>query len=172
MSDQGSRDTHTVALELKRRIIRGRIYGNVKVEEAVLEHGRPFIGIERPKGYRRRAAKQCFVNAGDLAYRGRGVYVEGFAMLDNNFPFHHAWITRDGVQAIDVTLTDPGPGVSYLGIPFSLEVLERWIGKRGHWTLLDALDTDTEELLADARRNPLPARRHPRLIIRATLFLS
>jgi hypothetical protein len=49
MSDQGSKNTH------------------VKVEEAVLEHGRPFIGIKRPKGYRLGPVRDCYVNAGDLA---------------------------------------------------------------------------------------------------------
>jgi hypothetical protein len=154
MSDQGSKDTHPVALKLRRQIIWGRTFGNVKVEEAVLEHGRPFIGIKRPKGYRLGPVRDCCVNAGDLALRGPGIYVEGFAMTKFNYLIQHAWITLDGVQAIDVTLREHPSDVLYFGIPFSLEVLLRWICKRGHWTLLDALDTDTEELLADAHRNP------------------
>src|SRR6478672_8287549 len=36
-------------------------------EQAVLKYGRAFTGIARPKGYRLRAVKQCFANAGDLA---------------------------------------------------------------------------------------------------------
>ena len=56
------------------------------VEEAVLKYGRANIGIERPKGFRRqRARKHCFMNAADAALRGRGQYVEGYAL---NRPDH------------------------------------------------------------------------------------
>jgi hypothetical protein len=75
-------------------------------------------------------------------------------MTKLNHAIQHAWITLDGVHAIDVTLRDPASDVLYFGIPFSLEVLERWIRKRRHWGLLDALDTDIDELLADAGRHP------------------
>ena len=75
-------------------------------------------------------------------------------MTKLNHAFQHAWITLDGVHAIDVTLRDPAPDVLYFGIPFSLKVFGRWIGKRRRWNLLDALDTDTDELLAEARCHP------------------
>jgi hypothetical protein len=90
-------------------------------ERIVLEYGRPFIGIARPRGYRRQwMVKQCFRNAGILADEGRGTYCEGFVLgpPDFLFPIHHAWITLDGKTAIDVTL----PNASecwYFGIPFS-----------------------------------------------------
>ena len=72
----------------------------------------------------------------------------------SSFAFNHAWITQDGVHAIEVTLRDPD--VSYYGIPFALEVLQRWTAKRGHWGLLDDLYSieEMEELLTDARRHP------------------
>ncbi len=55
-------------------------YTGVTIEPYVIEHGRPFTGVRRPKGYRQRAAKQCFRNAAMLAVDGRGTYVEGYAV--------------------------------------------------------------------------------------------
>jgi hypothetical protein len=88
----------------------------VDAERAVISRGRPFIGIERPKGYRhQRAIKQCFWNAADAAMRGRGTYVEGFVVTpDDWWPFHHAWLTLDGQHAIDQTLPD-APKCHYFG---------------------------------------------------------
>src|ERR1017187_1728247 len=78
--------------------------GNIRVEEAVLNHGRPFIGVERPTGYRLRKIKKCFANAGYLAYNSLGLYVEGFVSPPGQPPLHHAWVTLDGVHAIETTL--------------------------------------------------------------------
>jgi hypothetical protein len=148
---------HPVARLLKAKIDAGlRLDGNVQVEDAVFRYGRPFIGMARPKQFRPRAIKRCFDNAGNLASEERGIYVEGFAMRldDRGYPFHHAWITVDGVHAIDVTLRDVGPDVSYFGIPFSPRVFSRWLCKRGYWTFLNAHDEDMGELLADISRDP------------------
>jgi hypothetical protein len=58
--------------------------GSVEREKIVLEYGCPFVGIARPKGYRRRRmVKQCFRNAGILADEGRGTYCEGFARSES-----------------------------------------------------------------------------------------
>ena len=74
---------------------------------AVLEHGRPYVGISRPKGYRKLKDKKCFYNAGKLALANRGTYVEGFTGFGSAlFPIHHAWLTLDGEHAIDVTWAD------------------------------------------------------------------
>jgi hypothetical protein len=142
---------YPVALELERHVNSLR---SVKVENVVLKHGRPFIWTERPSGYRRRAIKRCFVNAGKLAFEKRGVYVEGFAMAGKaGLAFHHAWITLDGLHAIEVTLS--ASNVSYFGIPFSLEVLQRWTVKQGYWGLLHNHYPieKMEELLTDAGRH-------------------
>jgi hypothetical protein len=49
----------------------------------------------------------------DLACAERGIYVEGFAITPIfGTPFHHAWITLDGIHAIDVTLKK-APECSY-----------------------------------------------------------
>jgi hypothetical protein len=136
--------------------------GNIKVQDAVLKHGYPFIGIKRPKEYRPRARKKCFLNAGDIASSERRIprpiYVEGFAIRPiGGTPFHHAWITLDGIHAIDVTLRDPAPDCLYFGIPFSLEVLQRRTVRRGgKLTLIVPYDSDEEieELLKDAVCHP------------------
>jgi hypothetical protein len=112
------------------------------VEEAVLKYGRGYIGIERPKGFRgQRARGQCFANAADTALRGRGQYVEGYAL---NRPdhlrmiFHHAWITVDGVHAIDQTLAD-APAHDYFGVPFANDVLTKAFAARGYYGVLGLL---------------------------------
>jgi hypothetical protein len=51
----------------------------VALWRAVVEYGSAYIGIDRPKGYRQRAVKQCFINPTRLAFKDRGTYVEGFA---------------------------------------------------------------------------------------------
>jgi hypothetical protein len=120
------------------------------VRRAVVNHGRPYVGIARPKGFRKRKDKLCFANAGDLALDGRGIYVEGFA---GALPTHHAWLTIDGVHAIDPTW-DNAPDVPYYGIPFPARLLSRTISRRGHWGMLDAGYADMADILAEAVRNP------------------
>ena len=43
------------------------------------------------------------MNAGALAFQARGTYVEGFALDPNAARIHHAWVTLDGIHAIEVT---------------------------------------------------------------------
>jgi hypothetical protein len=104
-------------------------YTGITLERYVIQHGRPFVGIERPKGFRRRAAKQCFHSATMLAIDGRGTYVEGYAA-----PYHgkllieHAWIMVDAVHAIDVTWIDP-ERAAYFGVPIPSAVLAKLLLK-------------------------------------------
>ena len=131
--------------------------GNTIVESTVLEHGRPFIGMKRPKNYRPRAIKECFSNAGNLACEERGVYVEGFVIVPNLGGLtHHAWITIDGIYAIDVTLRSHIPDCLYFGIPFSLEVLRQAISLRGKCILIDAIygKDEIDKLLENNRLHP------------------
>src|SRR5262245_34286586 len=106
------------------------------VEETVLKYGRGYIGIERPKGFRhQRARKQCFRNAAEAALRGRGQYVEGYTLNRTDhlhMIFQHAWITLDGVHAIDQTLPD-APAHDYFGIPFSNDVINKAFAVRGYY---------------------------------------
>jgi len=94
--------------------------------QAVLDHGRPFVGVGRPKGFRKRADRQCFYNAWSSAIRGGGEYVEGYALPNNDWgtPVHHAWITLDGVHAIDQTWRVPGQ--AYIGIQFPRKIASRY----------------------------------------------
>jgi hypothetical protein len=97
------------------------------LEAALLDHGRPFVGIARPKGYRRlRRVQHCFFNSLTIAtdecgtYPQGGTYVEGYAISRDGrgVPLHHAWITLDGTNAIDVTWRAPLNNVSILAYRF------------------------------------------------------
>jgi hypothetical protein len=108
-----------VEIQLTADVVLGK--GGTVRETLVLEYGRPFVGIARPKGYRRQwMVKQCFRNPGILADTRRGTYCEGFVLTPPRYSLciHHAWITLDGKTAIDVTLPD-APNYRYFGIPFS-----------------------------------------------------
>jgi len=98
----------------------------------IVDHGRPYIGISRLKGYRKRKDKQCFSNAADLALTERGTYVEGYASLPaGGGPIHHAWITLDGVHAIDPTWRDP-VNCHYVGIAFPKDIVARYCMSEGY----------------------------------------
>jgi hypothetical protein len=79
---------------------------------------REFVPIKRPAGYRQRKAKACFDNCSELALDDRGKYCEGFAVSAESdaFAVHHAWITLDGIHAIDPTFKEPG--AFYFGIEY------------------------------------------------------
>jgi hypothetical protein len=101
---------------------------SLDAEKAVIKHGQPFIGIERPKGFRQRAKQACFRNAMNLALDGRGTYVEGFAIV-RDYPVHHAWTTLDGVHAIDTTWPN-APVCQYFGIPFTTKTVSGWLKRQ------------------------------------------
>jgi hypothetical protein len=140
MTKSAHQDPHPVKAALLARIAKS--CGNTIVEKAILHHGRPFIGVDRPKHFRLGKIKECFVNAGVLADAGRGIYVEGFITTPvHSIPIHHAWITLDGVHAVDVTLREPAPNCSYFGIPFSSEVLQSALCRLNCWgPFIDAAD--------------------------------
>ena len=149
-------DSDPIVADLRARVSFSR--GNVAVEQAVLAYGRPFIGISRPKGYRLRGARRCFANAGDLALSERGIYVEGFALGpdDRGTVVHHAWITLDGVHAIDVTWRRQASDCHYYGIPFSNDVLRRLLLRRSYWgPLLDWSEAPFDELFKHAQHHPV-----------------
>jgi hypothetical protein len=123
-------------------------------EKAVLAHGQPFVGIVRPKGYRLRAIKQCFANAGDLALQDFGTYVEGFAINSKTGALvHHGWLTLDGTNAVDVTWRTPANECHYFGIPFSNKVLERFTLRTNTWGPLLRYD-ELEWVLREAGLGP------------------
>jgi hypothetical protein len=61
---------HPILDLLKRRIANLRPGGISEGEREVLAHGKPFLGIKRPKGFRHQMTrKACFRNAGLAAIR-------------------------------------------------------------------------------------------------------
>lgn len=112
-------------------------HGDSTIERLVLQYGTHFNGIDRPKGMRLGPAKNCFWNSYNGAGKHDGVlYVEGFAMVRGYPPIHHAWISLDGIQAIDLTLRDRASETEFYGIPFSISLA-------------------TEELMANGATLPL-----------------
>jgi hypothetical protein len=98
------------------------------------QHGKAFTAIGRAKGYQWRAKKNCFANAANLALEGRGHYCEGLATLGGR-TFPHAWVSRDGSEAIEVTLR-VGERAEYFGIMLPLTFVERMVatlGEAGPW---------------------------------------
>jgi hypothetical protein len=124
----------------------------------VIEYGRSFVGVKRPSEYRLGPIKNCYANAGNLAVDDEGIYVEGFAMSPGTgLPFHHAWLTTDGVNAIDVTLRSPAQDCSYFGIAFSRRLFGQSLQARKVWGLLDAgYDVDDMKKLLEENRHQPP----------------
>jgi hypothetical protein len=123
----------------------------------VVDHGQSYVGRSRPKGYRKWAKKRCFYNAARLARDDRGVYVEGYASHRDGRVHHHAWVTLDGVHAIDVTWNNPAD-CHYLGIAFPKEIVSRYGQSRGLWvSLLSECKPSAalRELLAAGRTDPV-----------------
>jgi len=127
-------------------------------EQIIDKHGRRYIGIARPKGFRRQGIEQaCFYNAARLAIDDLRpcTYVEGFAQAASGLWVHHAWINQDGEHAIDTTWRD-AERCRYLGIPFSKKVVSQVIYRRiktgrrhsAYSGLLDPADFDLLGLVA------------------------
>jgi hypothetical protein len=137
--DQGSLvQTKNRMLEVLRHELQSRrvAFGPNSPDEGlneVIARGQPFIGIERPKGFRHQMkAKNCFCNAGRVATQERATYVEGFVLSKEGSLFPHGWLTLDGVHAIDQTLH--APEYLYYGISFTRQEHARAICAGGyHW---------------------------------------
>jgi hypothetical protein len=129
--------------------------GYAAVHRYVLAYGRAFVGIPRPKGFRRqRARKRCYMNATRISWATGATYVEGFAMRANMPLFHHAWVTMDGVHAIDQTLPD-AEQYEYFGIPFPPHILAEAINARGYFGVLDPIDPGLLRLAEPVGGNPV-----------------
>jgi hypothetical protein len=85
------------------------------------DHGEVFVGTRRPKGVRRRAAKECYMNAAVFVdEHPEYEYCEGLAVAsrDHWLPCDHAWVALRGAdEAIELTWRDPG--IAYFGIRVS-----------------------------------------------------
>lgn len=112
-------------VDLRHSAERGGLDG--LLASTVIENGSPFQKTERPKNIRKGKAKHCFGNAANAALLDKGIYVEGFAAGIEQPPFYHAWITLDGVGAVDLTLDDKATHL-YFGIPFPTDKLVELMG--------------------------------------------
>lgn len=56
------------------RAFQGKGWSARSAMRAVINHGRPYVGVKRPKGNRKRKVKYCFHNAAMLAIEGRGCH--------------------------------------------------------------------------------------------------
>lgn len=105
------------------------------LKAALLNHGKLYTPIARPKYFRRQwKFQECFHNAAEISFKTDARYVEGIAWDDKlGVGFHHAWNTLDGRCAFDQTW--PTPGGMYFGIevqpPQLLNALWR-TGTYGH----------------------------------------
>jgi hypothetical protein len=87
------------------------------VLEKVIRHGKPYTHLPKPKYLRWRKQKQCFYNSWMTAVKNPELlYVEGF-ILGTHDPIHHAWVSPDGIHAIDVTLRRDRGGYYGIGMP-------------------------------------------------------
>jgi hypothetical protein len=106
------------------------------MQRFVVRNGRPFTPTKRIG--RKRRAKMCFSNSTDFVIGKRqGTYVEGYALCKAMpfMPIHHAWVTMDGTDAMDLTLD--AEGYEYFGVVFERDVLRRELLKLRHYGLLD-----------------------------------
>lgn len=94
--------------------------------DLILKRGRFFRPQPFPKGYRRGKAQDCYGNSSKLAMFKPGLtYCEGSVLCKfDTLVSHvdHAWCVTDDGKVIDVTLKNAG--LSYLGVPFTLDELE------------------------------------------------
>ena len=102
------------------------------LERFVLRNGRAFT--PRKRIGRRRKARHCFQNSTHFISEQDGEYVEGY--VDCIIPIHHAWVTINGTDAMDLTLKDTEDR-EYFGVVFSREVLWEEMLKTGHYGILD-----------------------------------
>ena len=80
----------------------------------------------------------CFSNSTEFVVRKRqGTYVEGYA-LSKKFPImpiHHAWVTMDGNDAMDLTLN--AEDYEYFGVTFDNDTLWAELRKLKRYGILD-----------------------------------
>lgn len=105
------------------------------LETIILKHG--VDGRPARHGFKRRAQKECFKNAAELAFQAGLRYVEGYAMRpDLGIPIAHAWNLDEDGGVIDVTWRK-AEDAQYLGIIFSIQTLSRELLRNKVYGILD-----------------------------------
>lgn len=126
------------------------------LQRFVLRNGKSYTPTKRIG--RRGIPKQCFDNAARAVLRKDRAdwsYVEGFAIHRDTpiIAFHHAWVTTDGTNAMDPTLSDAAE-YDYFGITFNRDtllacglssVLDTGVGL--NWKLMFMLDPDLKTII-------------------------
>jgi hypothetical protein len=117
-----------VLTEMKRRVAEYKRAGWTNNEVIALaraiEHGKSYTRISKQKELRWRQQKLCFYNSCTTVLNRQELqlrYVEGFVLSKSGSLTHHAWVTRDGKHAIDVTLREERLG--YYGIEVPREIM-------------------------------------------------
>ncbi len=102
--------------------------------EHILKNGSEFTPVSYPHNDDDDPwpTKQCFKNAILAGARHNyKYYVEGYVILPKiPFPIHHAWLSNDGIHAIDPTLNDER-NRKYYGIKYDREEATRIMLKKG-----------------------------------------
>lgn len=103
--------------------------------EWLLDQGRLFVPVKRPRGVRLGTKRMCYRNALMRAEAHGLGYAEGYALGIACIPVHHAWCVDADGNAIEVTW--PEPGSAYFGVQFNIEDVELTTTKQGYWGIVE-----------------------------------
>jgi len=97
--------------------------------DLLVREGETYSPIEVPAELSRRVARtphKCFQRCYSVAIDTGWTYVEGVAVDPGSvwFPVHHAWLTKDGVVAVDLARPFDSDR-EYLGVPIQSSSLAR-----------------------------------------------
>lgn len=133
------------------------------IERFILECGKDFKGVKRPKGIRKQRDGACYCNATLLAFENKELaYVEGYAIHDGLFPMLHAWCVTKTGEVVDPTWRYPEKS-EYRGVIIPNEVLRVQILKNRVYGVLDTGMMVNLKLIEELRQKelapnyPLPA---------------
>lgn len=108
----------------------------------VVDRGFYWPGNALPAAFKRKPARECFQNAGELALRFPDslTYVEGLA--HRMIPVPHAWcVTAEG-QVVDPTWDNPEEA-AYFGIPIRYDYLKNHVLNEKVWGLFGEMISPT-----------------------------
>jgi hypothetical protein len=104
------------------------------LDRFILRNGKVYTPTKRI-GHKR-TPKECFANATRYVLKNGGTYVEGYVIGNKlPIPIHHAWVTLDGTDAMDITLD--AENYQYMGVEFDTDTLRKQTARNGYFGLLD-----------------------------------
>lgn len=103
--------------------------------DLLVREGETYSPIEVPAELSRRVARtphKCFQRCYSVAIDTGWTYVEGVAVDPGSvwFPVHHAWLTKDGVVAVDLARPFDSDR-EYLGVPIQSSSLAKAATRTG-----------------------------------------